>query len=427
MFNYLNAAFDFRTLIPVVILLAISAIIPIILSIIHARFIPVVVVEIIAGFVLASFPKMQNIFMAGEDFSPMVEGLYVIGLSILLFLSGLDTDFSVMYSKKEQKFKVSKLTNFLLILVIIISVGMSFLFRQYMNNQVTGIILLSIVLSSTFASTVIPLIHDNELGETTIGKIICSYATKAEFFSIMSLSVMMMVVGMTGEEKPYLLLVLCIILIFVYISTRFFKFNIFEKITDGIIHVGMRLIVALLLGLVILCSVSGVEYILGSFLAGMVIKFAKIDKNTIHKVEAVGYGIFVPIFSILVGFRVGMIMPISDFFKWNNLLLIIELFLALMIVKIPFMSLFKWFKTATVFQTMFFVTCTLIVSITVEEFGVFEPQFANALIVASCLTCIIPPIIFDTTKEFGVSRYETEKNVNPKIIHKNKKEKENAN
>lgn len=427
MFNYLNTAFDFRTLIPVVILLVISAIIPIILSITHARFIPVVVVEIIAGFVLAFFPKMQNIFMVGEDFSPMIEGLYAIGLSILLFLSGLDTDFSIMYTKKEQKFKVSKLTNFLLIMVIILSVGMSFLFRQYMNNQVIGIILLSIVLSSTFASTVIPLIHDNELGETTIGKIICSYATKAEFFSIISLSVMMMAVGMTGEEKPYLLLVLCIILIFVYISTRFFKFNIFEKITDGIIHVGMRLIVALLLGLVILCSLSGVEYILGSFLAGMVIKFAKIDKNTIHKVEAVGYGVFIPIFSILVGFRVGMIMPISEFFKWNNLLLIIELFFALMIVKIPFMILFKWFKTATVFQTMFFITCTLIVSITAEEFGVFEPQFANALIVASCLTCVIPPIIFDTTKKFGFSRYETEKIINPKIIHKNKKEKKNAN
>lgn len=427
MFTYISDAFDFRSLIPIVILLTISAIIPIILSIIHARFIPVVVVEVIVGFILSSFPKMQSIFTSGEGFSPLVEGLYVIGLSILLFLSGLDTDFSVMKAKKEQKFNVGKLTNFLLLAVIIISIGISFLFRKYMNNSIIGIVLLSIVFSSTFASTIIPLIHDNELEETTIGKIICSYATKAEFFSIISLSVMMMTVGMSGEKKPYLLLVVCIILIFVYICTRFFKFNIFEKITDGIIHVGMRLIVALLLGLVILCSVSGVEYILGSFLAGMVIKFANIDKNTIHKVEVVGYGIFVPIFSILVGFRVGMIMPISEFFKWGNLLLIIELFLVLMIVKVPFMLLFKWFRLATVFQTMFFVTCTLIVSITVEEFEVFEPQFANALIVASCLTCIIPPIIFDITKKFGFSRYETEKIINPKIIHKNKKEKKNAN
>lgn len=424
----LSESFDFTTLIPVVILLIISALIPTVLSIIHAKFIPVLVVEIVVGFVLANIPNMKSLFMEKETLSPLMEGLFVIGLSVFLFLSGLDTDFSIMTHSKEKSFRVGRLTNILLCIVIVISVGFSFLFREYMNNQTIGIILLSIVLSSTFASMVIPLVHDNGLGESTIGKIISSYATKAEFISIVSLSIMMLVVGMTNEKKPYLLLVLCVILILVYICTRYFKFKIFIQMADGIVHFGMRLIVALLLALIILCSVSGVEYILGSFLAGMVIKLAHVKETTIHKVEILGYGIFVPITCILVGFKVGMIMPIDAFFKLENIILIMELFLVLVVVKLPFIILLKWYKFSTVIQTMFFVTCTLIVSITVEEFGVLQPQFANALIVASCLTSIIPPILFDTTKSFGYSRVDDERIMNPNIKYKKiKKEKENAN
>ncbi len=414
MFFNATEVFDFSIFTPLVILLAISAIIPIILSIINARFIPVSVVEILVGLLLASFSGSKSLFVENNNLTSLIEGFYVIGLSFLLFLSGLDTDFSIIFKRNNQKIKVGRITNVFLFLVIVISVGFAFLFKNHMDQKVIGIILLSIVLSSTFASTVIPLIHDNELGETTIGKIISSYATKAELLSIVSLSVMMITVGMTKEQKPYLLLVLCIVLVLVYISTRYFKFNIFNKITDGIVHLGMRLIVALLLGLIILCSVSGVEYILGSFLAGMVIKLANVKEDTIHKVEIVGYGIFIPIFYILVGFKVGMIMPISETILPENLLLIMALFFTLLVVKIPFLYLLRWYKLSTVVQTMVFVSCTLIVSITAKEFGVFKTNFANALIVASCLTCIIPPIIFDTTKKFGFSRKNDGSIVNPK-------------
>ncbi len=424
---YLSETFHFQSLLPIVILLTISAIIPIILSVLHAKFIPVVVIEIVAGFILAWIPKAQVLFTEGNELNPMMEGLYVVGLSVFLFLSGLDTDFSVIRHHKEKTFPVGKLTSLLLLIVILISVGVSFLFKDFMNNKAIGITLLSIVLASTFASMVIPLVHDSDLGETTIGKIIGSYATKAEFISIVSLSVMMLVVGMSNEKKPYLLLVLCVVLCLVYLCARYFNFKIFSKISDGIIHFGMRLIVALLLSLVILCNVSGVEYILGSFLAGMVIKLANVRESTIHKVEIVGYGIFVPITCILVGFKVGMIMPIGDFFRLENILLIIALFAALVLVKIPFVVLFKWYNFSIVIQTMFFVSCTLIVSITAEEFGVFQPSFANALIVASCLTSIIPPILFNTSKKYGYSRMNDGKIINPNTIQKIKKENKNAN
>ena len=43
-----------------------------------------------------------------------------------------------------------------------------------------------------------------------------------------------------------------------------------------------------------------------------------------------------------------------------------------------------------------------------------DEQLVDALIVASCLTCIIPPILFDITGKYGYSKIECdERIVNP--------------
>lgn len=410
MFIYLSSTnFDLQVLLPIVILLGLAAVIPVILAICRIKFIPVLVIEILTGILLASFSS-KEFFVNNNELTPFMEGLYTIGMGILLFLSGLDTDFTVLgkHKKGDSYLHISRLTTILLFTVILCSIGGSFLFLDFMNHKVIGIIVLTIIFCSTFASIVIPLVHEEGLGDSTIGKIISSYSTKAELLSIVALSILMMVLGMTKEQKPWLLFILVIILLIVYIFSRYLKLNSFKKISDGIVHFGVRLTIALLLGLMILCSISGVEYILGAFLAGMVIKFAKPSESNIHKLEIIGYGIFVPIFYMLVGLKIGLLMPIQEIFKWENLSLILILFGMLIVVKIPFMYLCRWFNFSTVIQTTLFVACTLIVVIASEEFGVFTKKFMNALIIASSLTCIIPPILFDITKRFGYSKKEND-------------------
>lgn len=408
MFIYLSSTnFDLKVLLPIVILLGLAAIIPVILAICRIKFIPVLVIEILTGILLASFSS-KEFFVNNNELTPFMEGLYSIGMGILLFLSGLDTDFTVLgkHKKGDSYLHISRLTTILLFTIILCSIGGSFLFLGFMNNKVIGVIVLTIIFCSTFASIVIPLVHEEGLSNSTIGKIISSYSTKAELLSIVALSILMMTLGMTKEQKPWLLLILVIILLIVYIFSRYLKLSSFKKISDGIVHFGVRLTIALLLGLMILCSISGVEYILGAFLAGMVIKSAKPSETNIHKLEIIGYGIFVPIFYMLVGLKIGLLMPIQEIFKWENLSLILILFGMLIIVKIPFMYLCRWFNFSTVIQTTLFVACTLIVVIASEEFGVFTKKFMNALIIASSLTCIIPPILFDITKRFGYSKKE---------------------
>ncbi len=415
MFTWLSQThFDLKVLLPIVVLLFVAAIIPVILSICRAKFIPVLVVEIVVGILIGSFAT-KEMFAEHGTLKPLMEGVYVVGMGILLFLSGLDTDFSVLKKipKEKKCIHINALTNVLILCVIVISAIASLLFTKYMINKTVGIVLLTITFSSTFASIVIPLVHEEELHNTTIGKIINTYAIKSELISIISLSFLMVLEGVLVENTAYswLLLAVVLILILIYVFNRYLKLNVFKRISGGIVHFSVRLIISILLGLMILCSVAGVEFILGSFLAGMVIKSSKPNKETIHKLETIGYGLFVPMFYILVGIKVGINMPITDVIKWENLSLIFILFGILVLVKIPFAYLFKWFKISTVIQTTLFIACTLIIAIAAEEFEVFEEKFINALIVASCFTCIIPPILFDITKQYGFSKIEND----PKI------------
>lgn len=410
MINFLSSnSFSWSSLTVVVVLLSIASIVPIVLSLLHLRIIPCLVVEFVIGISIAFIEPVRNLFINVDtnQLQSFPEGLYLVGMTFLLFLSGLDTDFSVFkkeYKNEKECFNVLKISWIIILCVIGLSFLLSLLFLNiaWPSNKILGVILLTICFSSTFASIVIPLVHNENLQKTTIGKIISTYSTIAEFLAILAISILLISEEIAHDSKPWLLIIVVVIQLIIYVLLKFTNKSIFSSSMGGIVHLGTRLIVLTVLGLSIITDMSGAEFILGSFLAGMVIKSAKVSHETMEKVESLGYGLFVPMFYILVGLKVG----ISLSFSLNNLLLILVLFLVLVIAKLPFLLLIGKYKLSTIVPTIFIASCTLIVSITLEHFSIFDEEFISCLIFASALTCIIPPILFDTNKTFG---YATKK------------------
>ena len=76
----------------------------------------------------------------------------------------------------------------------------------------------------------------------------------------------------------------------------------------------------------------------------------------------------------------------------------------LVLTKTPFLILLKWYPARTVIPTMFVASSTIIVALACEHFHIIEHEFMDALIIASTLTCIIPPLLFDNDKKYGTSR-----------------------
>lgn len=418
------STFNFNSLIPIAILLFVSVIIPIILSLLGLKFIPVLVLEIICGIIIGNIPFIYEQFVTEGTlhFNNLIEGIYTIGMAVLLFLSGLDIDYSVLKPSHKNNCKTLptfKISWILIALVILVSFGLSFTyFNDFVDanieTRVTGVILLTIIFSSSFASIIIPLIHEDHLAQTTIGKIIATYSSIAEFISIVSLSIFMIVLHVAHDAKPWLLLLVIGILIVVYIIRKFFFKDKIRSMFGGIVHLDVRHVLLVLLVLVIITQFAGAEFILGAFLAGAIIKATGIKKEVEEKFLSIGYGIFAPMFYILVGVKVGLSVPFDEFFTLSNILLVLRVFAMLVIAKLPFLILAKWFKFSTAIESAFVVTTTIIVGLTCEHFGVFTEELMCAIIVASTLTCVIPPIILFLNKKFGYSKEEhNDKIINP--------------
>ena len=139
-------------------------------------------------------------------------------------------------------------------------------------------------------------------------------------------------------------------------DSSFVADQMIEKIKNmfgGIVHLDVRHVLLVMLVLVIITQFAGAEFILGAFLAGAIIKATGIKKEVEEKFMSIGYGIFAPMFYILVGVKVGLAIPFDEFFTLHNILLVLKVFSMLIIAKLPFLILAKWFKLSTAITSLY--------------------------------------------------------------------------
>lgn len=411
--------FSVQQLWPLTILVGIAVIIPIILSVLKIKSVPSLVIEILMGIILSFIPLTRGLFTTVEGsvttLSSFPEALYVIGMSILLFMSGFDTDFSVFKRRKKgepKQLKVFLCAIIIYVLVCALSVGAAYLLRDYVNHSTwVGIAIIAVFFSSTFASLVIPLIHDYDLKDTSLGKIIATYSTLSELCSIIALSVIMIILGVSKNPSYISIIIVILVYILIFIVKKFIKIEkVFGKKIEGIVHLSTRVTVFVLLIAILLSDLGGVEYILGAFLSGMIIR-ALWPSHHANKLESIGYGLFVPLFYILVGFKIGLLIMHTgktDFLSLHTLIQLMVVVGMMFLVRLPFLYLLRYYKIKTVISSLFMTTSTIIVSIAIEhissETSLLDEKFVSIFLIASVLTCLIPPILFGNSEDFSEAR-----------------------
>lgn len=109
----------------------------------------------------------------------------------------------------------------------------------------------------------------------------------------------------------------------------------------GTTQIGIRAVFALIILLVALAEGVGAEYILGAFLAGVVVSLLNPDEEMVEKLDSFGYGFFIPIFFIMVGVD----LNIPSLVKEPSLLIIIPILILAFIVSklIPVFIIKRWF------------------------------------------------------------------------------------
>lgn len=378
-------------LLPIIILLGVSGAITVLVALFKIKILPTFVLEIIAGIILGPF--LVKYFL-NNDFKVITDFLYVIGFSFIMFLSGYDVNLEVFKDrKKTTKNHINILKTSLLMIGLVYVAGLvaSIFFIGEFNKVVLGVILLTITLSSTFAGVVVPLVSTEKLLGTNWGKFVATFSFLNELISVVLLTVFMIVSNMNLTSLiNYLIIIGVFFLIYLILKVRRGR-----RMEEGMIFFSTKLIIVALAAAVYFGELGGGEYVLGAFLLGFLLRLIKVNHHKMQYLEGIGFGLFIPIFFVLLGMKIDIV---NIFNNPSIILMAVLLFVAFMVVKLPVLYLLKWYQSKTVFATVALVAVTLVVAVTAEHLGVhyeiFSHEFGQALVLASVLTTVIGPLIF---------------------------------
>lgn len=390
------------------IVIIVAFLTPIVLHRFKLNFIPVVVAEIIMGLIIGK----SGLNIVREDI--WLETLSTLGFIFLMFLSGLEIDFTAFSgNKKREKLPDGKLepnsfavSAFVFLGIFIASLGLSYLFVW--AGFVENAFLMTLIISTISLGVVVPTLKEAHLMKTAIGQIILLIAVIADLATMILLAVFVSLYG-SGEGNTWLLLVLFAAGVGLYFVGRRFKDGRFaQAMSTGTVQIGTRAVFTLIIVLVALSETVGAENILGAFLAGVLVSLLAPNQEMVHKLDSFGYGFLIPIFFVMVGVKLDVWSMLSD---KKMLMLIPLLLLALLLSKlIPVYILKRWYDLKTVIASGFLLTSTLSLVIAAATIGermeVITPEMSGTFILVAVITCILTPIVFKKLfpKETGQER-----------------------
>jgi Kef-type K+ transport system membrane component KefB len=229
--------------------------------------------------------------------------LSTIGLAFLLFLAGLEVELD----RLRGRLMINVGGGFLLSFGLALLVG----YGLFLAGQVKSPLYIAIVLVATALGVVVPLLKDADEAATSFGQLVIAGAMIAEFGSIILLSLFFSREATSTATKLILLggFILAAVA-FAFVALRLERSmriaTVLVRLQDTTAQIRVRGAFMLLAAFVALAEVLGLEVILGAFLAGVLLRFIDGDRMMTHpqfrqKLEAAGFGIFIPVFFITTG------------------------------------------------------------------------------------------------------------------------------
>lgn len=370
------------------IVLLTALIIPIIMDSLHLNNIPTSIAEIIAGILLGK--SLLNLIKINTTLSQ----LSTLGVIILIFLSGMEIDFSLFKKENNNQqnapLKVATLS-FTSILII------SFLFSFIINKlHLFHSITLGTILFSTIAlGIIITALKEKEILSNKFGQILLLIAAFGEIIPLLGLTIY--AIAIQGHIQKIWLIALIFILALGLLLHFRPVYNFFEKINKVTTQLDIRVAFFIVITLVSFAEHVGAENILGAFLAGIVMKLLKPKEETLDKLSSLGYGFFIPIFFITTGAKINFKLLLTN---PKSLTLIPIFLLGFILAKTALILTLKQItdhKNILAGSILEMTTITLVIPIlsVAQELQIINTTQASSITVAAILTCLICPIIFN--------------------------------
>jgi Kef-type K+ transport system membrane component KefB len=320
--------------------------VPLALSRLKQLHLPIVVGEILAGIVVGS--SGLGLVTGGD---PILDLLSEFGFVFLMFLSGMEIDFSNFARmpdrnngrlSSESKKAVESgwgplqlgLATFLLTLLLSSLVGWVMVLFGLARNPW----MLALILSTTSLGVVLPVLKERGLSSGRYGQSLLVSALIADFATMLLITILVAIIshGLTLDILLVGMLFVAFFLIYRFGVFFFQKGSSVRRAMEDLSHataqIKVRAAFTMMLIFVVLSEFLGTEIILGAFLAGAIISLLRRpeDAELSNQLDAIGFGFFIPIFFIMVGVNFNLHALLSSS---QGLLLIPVLLLAAFLVK----------------------------------------------------------------------------------------------
>jgi Kef-type K+ transport system membrane component KefB len=373
----------------VLIIAGISVFVPVVLGLLPGLPVPGAVLEVIAGIVVG--PSV----LGWARVDAPVQVLSTLGLGMLLFLAGLEIDV------ERLRAPLSRLAGLAFSLSAALGLGCGFLF--WLVGQATVPILLGIILMSTSAGLLLPLLKDAGEAGTEFGQLIMTAAALAEIVPILLLSLLFSASAKTlGDQLASLAIFLALLVLIGLAVAGVRRLRRLDQLLDYLSRRSGQLRVRATLTLALGCGVLAYQFgfasILGAFAAGLLVRMIEIsgrepNRDFLIKLEGIGFGFLIPVFFI----STGVAFQLKGLLAHPGALALVPLFLlALLVVRgVPALLYVRAVgrrraATAGLLQA---ITLTFVIVATEIglETGKLTPATAAALVAAGLLSAALFP------------------------------------
>ena len=279
-----------QSLIDLLIVSVVAALTPILAGLLSRLRVAQVVILIVGGILIG-----PEVFGWAEPGG--IELISNVGLGFLFLLASYELELGLF---RERAGRLA-LTSWLVTAVIAIAVTGALAAVDFVRAFVP----IAIGLTTTALGTLLPILRDNQMLEGRFGSFIMAAGAVGEFLPIVAIAIFL------SAQGAFLGLVSLVVIGGVALLFTFVPRLVRNQKIRGIVSEGehatsqttLRWTMVLLFALLVIASNFGLDVVLGAFLAGVVLRrWAPGDVHSLEaKLDAVGYGFFIPVFFVTSG------------------------------------------------------------------------------------------------------------------------------
>jgi len=389
---------------PLLIVVFLAFIVPVFLSRFKQLRLPIVVGEILVGIIIG-----RSGFQLIPADEPILDFMAEFGFVFLMFLSGMEIDFSSLSSSNKKMERAERsnklgplgLAGISFAITLVLAFGVSFVLVQ--TGLAQNMWMMGLILSTTSLGVVVPILKEKRLIGGKFGQTLLFAALIADFATMLLITVMIAILS-SGLTFDILLVGLLFLAFFIimrfgnFLSSLTWIHSLIKELSHATAQIKMRSAFAIMLIFVVLSESLGVEVILGAFLAGAIIALLKTfyDQEVVHQLESIGYGFLIPIFFI----KVGLDINLRVIFETSSALLLVPILViaALAVKFIPaliFRLNFTWRESLSAGALLSARLSLIIAAAAISmRLNLITEALNAAILVVAILTVTLAPLLF---------------------------------